>query len=392
MNILYLAYAFPPVNIVASHRALFLAVYMAKAGARVTVLCARQSSKRDDDALLDYLKDAPNLTVHWISPWGASEQQGRPGFKPSAKGLLWVARARRLAIKLARQAPFDVIYSTYGPEYPHFVGRLLAPRLKRPWVAEFRDPWHGGRKHPRSSDGLGVWFERRVLKPAAIMVAVSEGFRDILQRLHGQHRQYAVVYNGFDASAVSNARQRQTSERERQQPGVTVILVGTLYPFQHPSLAVLLQAIQAVPEARFVYYGSSTQNVVELVQQYGVMAQANINGLVPHHEVVQRVLQADAAFLPASTEFAGIIPVKYYDYLGSRTPVLMIGGAGTELEGIMKQTDSGTNLHDVGSVKAWLQQMSTQALSYSFHGADFYSRQSQAERLLALLRTLEADQ
>lgn len=388
MNILYLAYAFPPVNIVAAHRALFMAIYMAKAGANVTVICARQSNKRDDAALMEYLSDAPNLSVHWVAPWGADEQKGLPGFKPSAKGLLWVARARRLAIQLEKQSTFDVIYSTYGPEYPHLVARLLSRRLRLPWVAEFRDPWHGGRKHPSTSCGLGVRFERTVLKPAAMLVAVSEGFQNILQQLHGKHRRYEVVYNGYEAGAMSQSGRGRKLEREVQKRGVTVILVGTLYPFQHPSLSVLLEALQSVPLARFVYYGSSTQNVSDLVQQHGLMAQAEVNGLVPHHEVVHQIQQADAAFLPASTEFAGIIPVKYYDYLGSRTPVLMIGGPGTELEQIMKQTDSGASLNNSESVRQWLQQMSTQTLTYSFNGAEFYSRQTQAERLLALLENL----
>lgn len=67
MKILYLAYSFPPVNIVAAQRALFQARYMAEAGAEVTVICAEQTRKRDDPSLLEYLKNTPRLTVYRIS-------------------------------------------------------------------------------------------------------------------------------------------------------------------------------------------------------------------------------------------------------------------------------------------------------------------------------------
>ena len=387
MNILYLAYAFPPVNIVASHRALFQAVYMAKAGATVTVVCAEQSSKRDDPELLRYLQGVPGLTVHNIQPWGTKGSSKTGKFKPSAKSGFWVLRVAKLVSRLMRTQRFDVVYSTYGPKYPHLAGRLIHALHKIPWVVEFRDPWHGGRKNRQESSTFGVAFERWLLKPVELFVSVSSGFSEILASIHGKSRQYEVVYNGFESTAVEHTRPDMPIASKPDQGSFKVILVGTLYPFQLPSLEILLQAMQRVPEVTFHYYGSSTENAQQMIDRYALSLRSVLHGLVPHKEVIQQVKGANVAFLPGSTEFKGIIPVKFYDYLGTRTPVLMINGAKTELESIIQNTDSGVNIDTIEEVTEWLTRLSSGKISYSFKGADFYTRKNQAEQLLQHLKT-----
>src|SRR5690554_5139908 len=244
MKILYLAYSFPPVNIVAAQRALFQARYMAEAGAEVTVICAEQTRKRDDPSLLEYLKNTPRLTVYRISPWGSSSQADgvSEGFKPSAKGWLWVFRTYLLVRKLFRQQSFDLVFTTFGPKYPHFAGRLIHERYKLPWVAEYRDPWHGSHHKGDRDSAWSIGFERWLMQPVSLLVTVSIGFQKTLEQVHGLNRAYAVVYNGFDPevydSVVSTALARKGSDTLR------LILAGTVYPFQQEGLFLLLQAIK----------------------------------------------------------------------------------------------------------------------------------------------------
>ncbi|MCH8532901.1 MAG: glycosyltransferase [Saccharospirillum sp.] len=387
MNILYLAYAFPPVNIVASHRALFQAVYMAKAGATVTVVCAEQSSKRDDPELLQYLQGVPGLTVHYIQPWGVKGSSKAGKFKPSAKSWLWVLRVAKLVSRLMRTQRFDVVYSTYGPKYPHLAGRLIHGLHRIPWVVEYRDPWHGGRKSKNGNTGFGVAFERWLLKPVELIIAVSKGFSEILESIHGKTRKYEIVYNGYESTAVSRANTTESTSLAVNPDAFKVILLGTLYPFQLPSLEVLLKAMQRVPGVTFHYFGSSTDNVKRLIDQYNMSSNAVVHGLVPHEVVIKEVKSANVAFLPASTAFKGILPVKFYDYLGTRTPVLMVGGDKAELESIVNETDSGVNIDASDDVAEWLRQMINGEIQYSFKGSEFYTRKNQAEQLLQHLKT-----
>lgn len=386
MRILYVAYSFPPVNIVAAQRALFQARYMAEAGAEVTVICAEQTRKRDDASLLGYLKDVPGLAIHRITPWGREGEQCQKGFKPSAKGWLWVLRCFLLARKLLHKQTFDLVYTTYGPKYPHLAGRLIHDILKLTWVAEYRDPWNGSDHKGIKNTVFSLWFERWLLKPVPLLVTVSHGFQQTLEKVHGKNRRYAVIYNGFDPDAYTRAAQSSSLQPKQVGESLRLILAGTVYPFQHDGLQLLLLSLQGRTDVQFEYYGASTALVQGLIEEAGVQLVATAAGQVPHEVIVGRLLQADAAVLPVSPVFVGQLPVKFYDYLAARKPVLMLNGAGTEIEGLLQQTQSGCNAETVKQVTAWLDVMQAGLEEYTFEGAEFFTRKNQAECLLGLLK------
>jgi len=60
--------------------------------------------------------------------------------KPVEGSWSWCFSATHLGRRLARQKPFDLIYSTAGPFAAHLAAQSLKKTLKVPWLAEIHDP------------------------------------------------------------------------------------------------------------------------------------------------------------------------------------------------------------------------------------------------------------
>jgi hypothetical protein len=382
VKILYLAYAFAPTNIVSAQRAVFQAKYLAEAGAEVVVMCATQSGRREDPSLLSHLEGVRDLTIYQITPWRCCGLE----FKPAGKGWLWLWRVQRQARRLLTSGRFDLIYSTYGPKYPHLAAAWLSHSRGVPWVAEYRDPWSGNANKRREA---GYWqrrFERWLLRPALALVTVSEGFRETLRAVHGDERPIAIVYNGYEQSVDSG--QLKAACTELATPPLRLVLAGTVYEAQFRGLDLLFAALAGRDDVVFEYFGSSWRWVQRLIETYQLERLAWAIPPVPHSEAVAKLRDCDVAVLPVSPVFKGQLPVKFYDYLAARRPVLMIGGEGSEIATIMMQTDSGRNAQSVPEIQSVLDALVRGSLTFSFRDQGRYSRRQQAGLLLAFLTDL----
>ena len=384
LKLLYLVYAFPPVNIVAAQRALFQAKYMAEAGARVTVICAEQTRKRDDPGLLKNLDGLPNLTVHRILPWGRDDQKGKDGFKPSAKGWLWVLRALKQALKLQEEEKFDVMLSTYGPRYPHLVASGIQRMTGLPWVAEYRDPWVGN-EHQNRDTQFNRFLEKSIIKNASALVSASQGFAEILRNVHGEQKPIHVIYNGY-----VEIEQEPVEKDPGASGGLKLIIAGTVYPLQGKGVMELFKGMAAVKEkVTLDYYGPSEKLLKEILQQVDTTLLVNFHGRVSKNEVAHAIARADIGVLPASS-VKGQLPVKFYDYLAAKKPTLMLAGKNSEIEQIMLETNSGVNAETAEEVVEFLDAIKTGSLIFSFENADFYTRKKQAVRLLQVLSEVDS--
>ncbi|WP_404418497.1 glycosyltransferase [Marinospirillum sp.] len=382
MNVLYIAYAFPPVNIVASQRAMFQAKYMAEAGAKVTVISAEQTRKRDDYELLKILEDVPNLTVHRIMPWGRSDIKGKHGFKPSAKGWLWVLRTYKLAKKLHKNNNFDILLSTYGPKYPHLAAYFTSQATGLPWVAEYRDPWVGN-EHQNRDTFVNRLIEKNIIKKSSALVTVSQGFASILKSVHGEIIPIYIVYNGYD-----EADKKFVDSYGAAIDTLRLIIAGTVYPIQKKGVNELLKGmVNNKNKVILEYYGPSEKLIRDIMTESGVDALVNFHGIVSKTAITRAISSADIAVLPASSG-KGQLPVKFYDYLSVRKPVLMLGGSGSEIEKIMLETNSGMNAETADEVDDFLSNFENKSLEFNFTNSEYYTRAYQTDKLLGYLNNV----
>ena len=362
MRILLLAYHYPPDRAVGSLRPAKVAGALRDAGHEVVVVTNRLPSEEGK-----VRHDEPGLRVLTVRPWRnprelylAAKQRSKsqppagktadaikpaqpvrePAFLPAWKrwlfSLFWLPDDRQgfipaalRAVKLEVGADFDLIYTSAPPFSVHLAGLRLAQRARKPWAAEFRDPWTDNPWkpwHARSSfsDAAERWLEKRVLKRADHLIAVTEGIGDALRAKLPPARKdrVTIALNGID---------RLLPRQGRVQEKLRILHVGTLYHKRDPrpffdALADLRNEGRidgTRVEVEFVgncrYFGDVS--VEKELETRGLGDMVRLRDWVPQTEVGTLIEHASVLLLLAQQQPAQV-PNKLYEYLGTRIPIL----------------------------------------------------------------------
>jgi glycosyltransferase involved in cell wall biosynthesis len=132
-------------------------------------------------------------------------------------GLSWVPFGLTTAMKIAEAHPIDAIMTT-APEFScHLIGLILARRLRRPWIAEFRDPWLSS-PFINFPSGLHrkvhAWLEQRVISSASHLVVTTEFIGQDLSNRYAGHPpgKFTVIHNGYDPEDFKGLKSRRDHE------------------------------------------------------------------------------------------------------------------------------------------------------------------------------------
>jgi glycosyltransferase involved in cell wall biosynthesis len=372
MKILMIACSYPPDPVVGSFRAAKVAQALRDAGHEVDVITALLPDERSALRV-----DEPGLRVHTVreragplslyrrlvrrlrrngtgqnfaqadpasggardtSDIGAAGKRRVPWWKRYVLSAVWVPDDRQgfIPAALRRAQPLmrtgiDFIYTTAPPFSDHLVGLILKRRSGVQWIAEFRDPWienASRRPHLRSRgmDAVNRYLERRCVRRADRLVAVSEGTADLLRAKLPTRERHKVLLamNGIDNLIPGH-------EVRAGSGAVRVVHLGSCYGSRDPR--PFLRALAAVTHRRqlagtdvqveFIgdcrtYRGESLQ---QLVAELGMSDIVRFADWMPQPDARARAHAADLFLLPFPQE-RGKIPNKLFDYLGFRKPIL----------------------------------------------------------------------
>ena len=335
-RVLIVSYFFPPVSNMGSHRILRFVRHLREFGWEPVVLTADFKGWTQVDPRLTERVPADvevhrvghvDLTGLWQKLRGGTGPGGAAPVR--AHGLTtflnrwvmvpdkffpWIGPASRLASALK----FDAIYSTSDP----VSGHLVARRLRKPWVAEFRDLWLGSpyfaRAHPTPVHrALHARLERKVVERASVVVGLSRGITDYFAKTYA--RPVHTVYNCFDPA-----------EYPPPAPAgheFTVMYAGALYSSRSPEpfLAGFAPFAKQHPETRFVILGGSNDlDLPAMVARLGLIGQVELPGRVAHEEALRRMQSATVLLAVQSPEDDVHVPGKLFEYLGARRPILAV--------------------------------------------------------------------
>ena len=89
--------------------------------------------------------------------------------------------------------------TTFPPASVHLIGARAKEILGCPWIADFRDLWTQDitTMRPRDLQFLQVPLEKRTLRRADMLIAVSDPWADRLRKRYRSH-EIATIPNGFD--------------------------------------------------------------------------------------------------------------------------------------------------------------------------------------------------
>ncbi len=265
--------------------------------------------------------------------------------------LFWLPGAVQAGRRANRAGPVDAIYSSSPPISGHLAAGLLARRLERPWVADFRDPWIGNafaKRLPAPHRALQRRLERWIVERADRIILSTGRIRDAYAERYPDRADRLVhIPNGYDRSELAGPPAAPPREDEDV---FRLIYAGSVYGERE--LALFLDGVEIAlhrrPELRerlrveFVGWFSEANLRVAARRLPPLDPVVRHRGYRPRAEAIALERRADAGLvLIADGEHRDAVATgKLYEYIGLDLPVLAVAPLG-EVREILSGLDWG---------------------------------------------------
>ncbi len=411
-KILIITYHFPPDGAIGGRRPFRFARNLPNEGWNVSVLTVTEEYVESYDPS-EYLSVLPNCHIVRVKPWcspndivlGAKRVLGRLARKGGGGGERtpievtpdrrqsrltffqrltnslrifvssmvsipdlkngWILPAYFRAKRLMSEQHFDIILTTGPPHSVHVVGLLLRRRFPGiRWIADFRDPWEGGRDKSAAtstkfSRSIETSLMRSVCSTADTILVVTEQSGVLMNSLNRKKPspKFHILQNGFDNEFLDYQPARHESNGK-----LKLAHLGTLYHNRSPEnfLVALKQFIsenQVTPSDISVrilghcnkYNGKS---IKAMCMEQSLEGFVSLEEPVPHKEALQIMLDSDVLLIFAQGQYP-CIPGKLYECLAARKPVLALCEQDSETGILINRLSAGivADPYDVTSIK-----------------------------------------
>ena len=271
----------------------------------------------------------------------------------------WAKLANQCVERELRVGSEPILLSSSPYPIAHIIAQKFAKDYSLRWIADFRDPW--SQNHNYQMPTWRKWFdtrlEKRVLSSASLITTVSEGFAEKLSQLHDAP--ISVVRNGFQPNKIKAIKRDQTET-------VQIVYTGRIYP-EHQKFKLILQALsyiktkypEKISKFKLNFFGPHLPELSIMIEEL------DLNDVVKQNEPISRgdtrELQANSDLLLLfqweNSEEKGIFPLKFYEYMDARNPILATGkGTNEEIVKILNETKSGISVSDVSGIVEYLLQ------------------------------------
>ncbi|WP_175455581.1 glycosyltransferase family protein [Winogradskyella thalassocola] len=306
----------------------------------------------------------------------------------------WVKPSVSFLSDYIKKHQIETIVTTGPPHSLHLIGLQLKAALGVKWLADFRDPWttigyHKDLKLTAASKAKHLHLEQNVLNSADEIIVTSNHTKNEFQTKTSQP--ISVITNGYDFHSV---------RVEGKDEKFTLSHIGSLLSERNPvvlweTLSELIEENSAFSEAfKLQLIGVVSDDVIESIHQNGLKDHINVVGYVSHDEALRFQMKSQLLLLIEidSEDTKAIIPGKIFEYLISETPILAIGPKDSDVEQIIKSTNTGTyfNYHQKVELKtqllSYFEAFQNKTLKVNAIGLQPYSRKALTEKLAGLLK------
>lgn len=286
-------------------------------------------------------------------------------------GVLWASRA---ATRPAA-GRCDLIFSTSPPISNHLIARRLHRITRKPWIADFRDPYAvGAVKSITSGRRRAERLEAAILKEASAVVVVSPAMKEIyLRRFPDIHAdKIRVITNGYDHDLAERAATIRAARPEERTAPLHILHAGLLYNVD--CLETLCRAIREVGHTvgeaghasseggraskkvgrsiekvaspvELEWVGHVPPTSLEVFRRHGLTP--ILPGRVSQAEAFDRMCRADVLFAEAGESIAHYaIRAKLFEYLLTGLPIIGLMKPGPSAD-VIRRTRSGAALDPV---------------------------------------------
>jgi glycosyltransferase involved in cell wall biosynthesis len=361
VNLLLVAYFYPPCRDTGAHRPAAMAKWLRRLGHRVTVLTTSAYGPGDgpgEDGVVrtaDLQRARARLHGHdrVDALFDADTYKGRPHalsrlIVPEPLLAAWAPFARSRALRLSHRERFDCVITSSPPESVHAIGRALR-RRGVPWVVDLRDGWNFEPIRPRFPTSiqrrLDERLERRWLRSADAVVCVSRPAADDLRRRLGIEAR--LVPNGWDPDAAESD-EAGNGDGILDPDRVSLVYTGRFGSYGRDP-APLVRALgelgrtdaESASRLELVVAGPLTEAEEKLMQTDVSPARIVVAGSLTRERAIALQGAADALLLLASPRRTQLLNFKLFEYLAAGRPILALA-AGTEAGCVVEELGGDT--------------------------------------------------
>lgn len=301
----------------------------------------------------------------------------------------WIKPSVRYLSTYIQDFGIDTIITTGPPHSLHIIGLKLKQQLGVNWIADFRDPWttigyHKQLKLTEASKNKHKKLESEVLNSADTIIVTSAVTKTEFKAL--TNKPIEVITNGYDVTKNSTV----TLDSE-----FSLAHIGSFLSKRNPE--ILWQALKELVNEnqdfakcfKLNLVGLVSEEILENIKNYNLTSYVNNIGYVSHGESViyQKKSQILLLIEIDSEDTKAIIPGKLFEYMVSNRPIIAIGPSGSDVERIVKETNTGDYfyydaLEDLKSkILNHFEAFIAGELSVNAIGLKQYSRESLTEKL-----------
>ncbi|RZN84013.1 MAG: glycosyl transferase family 1 [Winogradskyella sp.] len=308
----------------------------------------------------------------------------------------WVKPSVRFLSDYIEKNNIETIITTGPPHSLHLIGLKLNQALNIKWVADFRDPWttigyHKALKLLSFAKKRHIKLEHQVLNSANQIVVTSNHTKNEFSSKTSQS--IAVITNGYDSHSVV---------AKEKDPKFSLSHIGSLLSDRNPIILweTLSELIEENKEFALQFQlnlvGVVSDVIINSIKKSGLEKYLNLVGYISHNEAIAYQKKSQLLLLIEidSEETKAIIPGKLFEYMISETPILAIGPKDSDVEQIVKTTNTGSYFTYVekqllkAQILSNFEDYKTNALKTNGIGLQKYSRRSLSQSLSKLLLDL----
>jgi hypothetical protein len=263
-------------------------------------------------------------------------------FIPDAR-IGWVKPSVTFLSDYIDKNNIKTIITTGPPHSVHLIGKQLKERLGVEWLADFRDPWttigyHKKLKLSKASKEKHKALEKEVLNGADKIIVTSHVTKTEFESL--TKRPISVITNGYDNESVGPVT---------LDDKFSISHIGSLLSERNPE--VLWQVLRDLigeldgfkDDFQLNFIGFLSDNIIESLKKYNLTNYIDNIGYVSHKEAIKFQKKSQVLLLIEinSEDTKCIVPGKLFEYMVSNRPIISIGPKGSDVEKIIKETNTG---------------------------------------------------
>jgi glycosyltransferase involved in cell wall biosynthesis len=267
--------------------------------------------------------------------------------------FLFKAKYNSILSKVKKYDP-EIIWATGDPWSGLWLGEKIAADLKKPFIADFRDPWTLSKISLRArsdfSSALDKHVEKRIITSADRIVFTSEMTRHKYSQYYPEiSNKTDTIYNSYDKNLVRPKPDKKWNFKPDPKK-LNIIFFGRfrrLSPAK-PVTDALKRIKSTYPEAlkyiRIHSFGIPDTMCQDHINQAGLNHNFVFHEPVVPEEMTPVLKCADILLLSTNVDRDDIIPAKLWDYLAVEVPILSIV-SNPEVNEIIMRSKAGIQVH-----------------------------------------------